>query len=512
MGLTITSASVAAACAAANSQIAWVYSLLAPWDGLSVTARIEAAGGVVRETLTLAPWRIDTSGAVVGVRPGLRTARTHVSPGSIAKLVFAADGVDIFEYDAGVTGSGASVTFAQVVKALCRPKVDAVLITAPAGLQKFNSSESELSTTVVNLAANVTTAGFHTLTTTPSATPAKNYITVHQGSCFVPERGAVYLYGDETHNNNTQFGNAPYRFDLATGRVYRETAPDPWPGGYRFDNDGRAFATAAKNTPWASHGQRQIVRIHDTTRWLLAYPTSEHAFWTGQINEGAATTEKPMLWAFDYARNSWSYIDGGGGSAWDNIDDFLTANVGYAVVYHPARNSLISWIGSFLRELSLSTYALTSTGTSPGSSSFNTYSFVLPDNTLLVAGGANVAATQLYAILNPDSPASATRVLQSSVAALSGYQMNNTPWVNIGGWEFVVLAKDETNVQMRAFRFNAQTGVWTDTGHTWAADSTIVSANGHYWLMADYVPAHDLVTFAMRLGSVSGWYAYKPTR
>lgn len=150
MALIITSASVAAACASANSQIAWMDALLAPWDGLSVTARIEAAGGVVRETLTLAPWRIDTSGATVGVRPGLRTARTHTSVGSIAKLVFAADGVDIFELDAGVTGSGASVTFAQAIKALCRPKLDAVLITAPTGLPKSEFAAGSITSISVN--------------------------------------------------------------------------------------------------------------------------------------------------------------------------------------------------------------------------------------------------------------------------------------------------------------------------------------------------------------------------
>ena len=512
MPLTITHATTAAACAAATTQIGWCDALLAEFAGAGATAKIYADGNVLRETLTLAAWTIDPTVETVSIYTGTRQTRTHASAGSIARLAFEVGGTEIFSFDAGVAGSGASVTFAKAIKALCRPNLDDIVITAPTRLPKFAASESELTTTVVNLAAEVTTPGFHTLTTTPNDSPLRNYVTVHQGSTYFVGRHCVYLYGDETHNITGQFGNAPYRFDIASGRVYRERVIDDWPGQYRLDAEGRAFATSAKVSPWGSHGQRQIVPMEDAFGWLFAYPTTEHAGWTGQVNEGAATSEKRMLWRWDAARNRWSYVDGGGGAAWNNIDEFLNTNVGHSVVRHPARNSLICCIGSFVRELALADYSITTSGTSPTAFSFNTYSFVLPDNTVLVAGGANVEATQLYAIVNPAAPAAPTVVELADVAALAGYQLNHSPWAHIGGWEFVVLAKDPTNVQMRAFRVNVQTGVWTDTGHTWAANATITSANGHYWLMVDYVPSIDLVTFAMRIGSVSGWYGYKPAR
>ena len=371
---------------------------------------------------------------------------------------------------------------------------------------QFEVGGAELQMNIVTLAANATSPGFHTLSTILDSAAPFHFITPHQGSVYVPEKQAVYLFGDETHGNPQQFGNSPYHFNLADGRVYRDRPHDPWPGGYRLDAAGRPFATAAKNTPWAMHGQRQILWMPASGEFLVAYQSTEHAYWNGQVLEGSVSVPRQVLWYYNVTTRQWRWEDGGANNA--AIASFLSVNVGGAVVYHPGRNSLISLVNERLRELNLTTYTYSEYSYFPRQYGINNYGFVLPDGRVMFAGGSNADA-DLYVIIDMKDPGTATWGVKSAAPALSPYTMSMSPWAKIGADEFVVLVKDPKNVQMRAFRFNLSTLQWTDTGHVWAASSEAVG--NAYWLMTDFSPEFNLVTFAWFKNGERGFYAYKPS-
>ena len=373
---------------------------------------------------------------------------------------------------------------------------------------QFESGGAELPMNIVTLAAKISVPGFYTLSTIlDSATPL-HFITAHQGSVYAPEKRAVYLFGDETHGNPQGFGNSPYHFNLADGRVYRDRPHDPWPGAYRLDGAGRPFATAAKDTPWAMHGQRQILWMAATGEFLVAFESTAHAYWNGQILEGSVSAPRQVLWYYNVTTRQWRWEDGGANNA--AIASFLLNNVGGAVVYHPGRNSLISLVNERLRELNLKSFAYSEYNYFPRQYGINNYGFVLPDGRVMFAGGSNADADP-YVIIDMNAPADATWGQKSAVPSLSGYTLYMAPWAKIGANEFVVLVKDPKNVQIRAFRFNLSTLAWIDTGHNWPASNEAVTSPYAYWLMTDYSPEYKLVTFAWFKNGERGFYAYKPS-
>lgn len=225
MSLTLLDAATEAACAAAPSQQSWLELLAAPWGGGDVTVRILGSGSTLRETLTIAPWTVDAGTSPRRLVCGARSARTHASTGDIASIVFRAGSTDICSLDAGVTGSGASVTFAGVIKALCAPDVEGVYLQAPGALPATYVpawASSVASETWVQIPGNtlsdIDPGNDSDYTATPGSEAWRGTggigatMTSWNGACHDPILGRMFLCGEGGHTDHA--GNAVYVWEI----------------------------------------------------------------------------------------------------------------------------------------------------------------------------------------------------------------------------------------------------------------------------------------------------------
>lgn len=366
--------------------------------------------------------------------------------------------------------------------------------------------------TVSALPSSLSSAGFALLASGARSLDFYGGFVGHQGSVYMPSRRAVWNFGAETHSDANYYTNSPRHIALDTMTVYRDQADSATPGQYRLDNAGMPFADSAKTCPWGQHALRQMVRT-SADEFLLAYPTTEHANYFGvtpPIYEGAVTSVsayRRALWYYNTATGAWRYDDGGASNA--NIAGVLDGAVGYGIIYHSARGSIMGAVNGYWRELNLSTYARESSAPVIGGSGYNTYAMLLSDGTVLCAAGGSSANTTLCAIVNPASPGAFTTISKASVSALSSYSAINTPWAILPSGRVLLFAKDQTANTLRAFVFDPALASWTDTGHTLSVGA-VGAADGTYWQQCDYADDFGIVVLTSNINSTLSVWAYKP--
>jgi hypothetical protein len=122
------------ALAGATTQQAQAEALIAEFGGLNVTVRVLGAGGVLRQTVTLAPWTISST-TPREVRHGARLAFTTNSTGDTESIEYrSAGGVLVFAAWADEAAGPAIVDFFGPIRTRCPVKLAAVVYAAQAGL------------------------------------------------------------------------------------------------------------------------------------------------------------------------------------------------------------------------------------------------------------------------------------------------------------------------------------------------------------------------------------------
>lgn len=366
--------------------------------------------------------------------------------------------------------------------------------------------------TVSTLPGSISTSGFTLLASGSRSLDFYGGFVGHQGSVYMPSARAMWYFGAETHSDTNYYTNSPRHIALDSMTVYRDLPEDAAPGAYRLDSAGLPYANSAKTRPWAQHAMRQLVRV-SSTEWVLAYPTTEHANYFGStapVYEGGVTSVdnyRRALWFYDTSTATWRYVDGGASNS--NIATFVDGAIGYGVLYHPSRGSLMGVINGYWKELNLTTFARELSSVVIGAGGYNTYAMLLDSGIVLAGAGGIGSNTDLFALVNPSNPAAFTTLSKSSVSALSSYSAINTPWAKLPSGNVVGFLKDQTANQLRAFIYDPATTGWTDTGHTLDVGA-VGASDSTYWQQCDYAAEFGCVILSSNINSNLSVWGYKP--
>lgn len=171
MAITIISAPVAAAVAAATDQTSQRAALLAPFGAADVTVRA-VNGATLRDTVTYGPWVLDTN-TPRGATLGALLARSVASTGAPTAFVFRAGSTDIFSVTAAVSPGSADIILPAISGGimvsgrtnLADPAVGGFRVTADPALPVAGTVATALTLVVPNSGTSGVSA---TVTVTPN--------------------------------------------------------------------------------------------------------------------------------------------------------------------------------------------------------------------------------------------------------------------------------------------------------------------------------------------------------
>lgn len=341
MAMDILDSTTASAFAAAASQQAQCEALIAAWAGGNVTAKIYS-NTTLRETLTLNPFTIDTVASPREVVCGSVIARTHVSAGSITKVVFSSSGTDIFAVDAGA-GTG-SIAFVGAIKELCAPNLNAVTFTSdPLLPTMLVPSWAEIDS---GMWAEIPMGGtLDAVDPIDNAAINPNYPSAPEWSLTVNRQANVVAawcgaaYDDTTDKmwlglgggHSDYAGNEVYKCDFLSDTPTWELVRNPSGaiGNLLTTNDGQeASGLYSDGRPRATHGYNKwtyvpnvgaVMVAHGSAswtasngkRWTIFLDSSGEASFTSEPTSFSLNGSDGLAACYDSSRNAIWFVPGG---------------------------------------------------------------------------------------------------------------------------------------------------------------------------------------------------------
>ncbi len=314
--------------------------------------------------------------------------------------------------------------------------------------------------TVSNLAANVSSAGFTLLSTSPAVSIFRN--NAHSGGAWDEERKAFWFFGAETHNIAIEYDNSVYAFDTCDGLFKKMNSQDPYIGEYCINTEGYLFADNAETRPWACHTYQRM-RYNSNRTITIAMDVGFHSVTAGglALKKGAIDYEgrKKSLLVYDTTSKSWTFPHSAG------VQSFLNFEPINGVAFHPTLGMYTHSGSQFKRlanDLTYSTVGIASPNVQYHDSAFFIGNVFYKFCGTGMGTGGNFAP---YLFSSVDATATSVKSdrLVSDYAAIAGWSVRNKAATLMPDNRVLFLAQNGN--QIGAFIYNPSNDTVTDTGH-----------------------------------------------